>query len=370
MKTWAYVLIAVAVLAAGAVLMSLPVTWEQRSVEAVPDDAAQTVAETAKEVEPMTEIDWEAFDRRWSGAPDAVRALAREIAEGGTPDAEQLQALGPDALSRGYPAPALDFTRNGTAVPYQATLLIEAATAYNLAATQALLAAGADPKANHNEVAFVAATLRTRGAPDFMLFPDHDETLPFLRAYLEAGADPNALRHGFLGETPLTRADLERNLGATLLMLEFGANPWQQLPFPDLHQNDGYMAKSILEDRATSGFNRASLEVLFRWARSGHLRPGPEAQVAAVYDIFAEKVDRLDGATGPDARHSAWRLHQILQWVGTAMDLQDAYAALQAKLPAFDYETDGGWYLAEDEVHSKYDAPLSTPDAGSEIWGP
>ena len=36
----------------------------------------------------------------------------------------------------------------------------------------------------------------------------------------------------------------------------------------------------------------------------------------------------------------------------------------------FDYQEDGGWYLAEDEVHSRYDEPLQLPDKGMEIWGP
>ena len=42
---------------------------------------------------------------------------------------------------------------------------------------------------------------------------------------------------------------------------------------------------------------------------------------------------------------------------------------IRARLSDFSYQADGGWYLAEDELHSRYDAPLSMLDRGDQVWG-
>lgn len=317
-----------------------------------------------KVAKPMDEEDWKAFDIRWAHAPENIRGLARLIAGGGVPEAVALEEIGAAALSRGYPAPELDFERNGQAVTYLSTLLQEAVLSYNLEATRTLLAAGADPDVYNSEVLFLAVEQRTRGAPNIMLFPDFDEMLPFLRLYLEAGADVNARRYG-LPKTPLDHAHIMSNLGAILLLLEFGADPWLRPVYLD-----GYRPYSIMKSLAFSSLNGATAEIMFRIARAKHLPQGSDTAEREVLKELEDVVEMIEGGTGPQARHDAWRMDQLLYVMGYALERREEFDALRKRLPAFDYQADGGWYLAEDEVHSRYDAPLSTPDGGSEIWGP
>ncbi len=367
MKKWVMIALAVqAVLIAGlaGVMYFVPVQlrWESGPSRSAPAPAKKDTVRPA----PVRVVDWQEFDQRWADAPEDIRALARQIAEGEVPDLTPFSA---GQLGRGYRAPTLDFSRNGTPVAFEATLLIEAAKARNLPATRALLDAGADPGAWFAEVLFIMTRQRTRDAPAFLLFPDFDETLPYLRAYLEAGADPNVLRHGFLAETPFTRADLEHNLGAMVMMLDHGADPWLRLPFPDTHQSGGYLGYSVMLEHA-GGSSSASIETFFRMARSGALPKGTQEDVQEVLDRLAEVIESIGKGPEPEIRHLAWRLDQLYVHLGIAWGLEDEFEALRDRLPDFDYQADGGWYLAEDELHSRHDAPLSVPDKGSETWGP
>jgi hypothetical protein len=314
----------------------------------------------------MLPEDKASFDARWQSAPEPVRAVARVIADGGVPDAAVLAALGAESLSRGYPAPSLDFTRDGQPVPYLATLLQEAVMAFNLPAAQILMAEGADPRINHSEALFMAIERRTPGAPNFMLFPDHDASLPLVRALLQAGADPNARQHGFRAMTPLILARGVSNLGALIVLAENGADPWLRLPYPE----GGVSRDSFLEEMSSSAGSGPAAEMLFRILREVRLPPGPQDQQAVVLANMASVVDIFATGTGPDSRHTAWRLDQLLTHLERVLDRTEDIERIRAALTPFNYETDGGWYLAEDEIHSRYDAPLSLPDKGDHIWGP
>lgn len=339
-----------------------PALRQSTNVEAIEQSAPEGPAETE---EIMTEDDWKSFELRWANAPEEIVAIARMIAEGDVPEGRELEALGAEALSRGYPAPQLDFTRDDKPVAYLSTLLQEASLAYNSPAAQALIDAGANPDANHGEALYIAVGLKTPGAPRFMIFPDFDESLPLLRVYLEAGADPDPRRHGFIATTPFEMAYGERNLGAMLVLLEFGADPWLDLPGPSGHKIGSY-----IEQMAASSGGTVSAETLFRIGRSGHLPYGPDEAVQGMFAELSSVAEKFASGTGPESRHTAWRLDQALQVLGEALDRKDEADTIRARLTTFDYEADGGWYLAEDEIHSRYDAPLSAPDKGSETWGP
>lgn len=375
MKRWTIIaLIGMAVLIASfvAVLYFVPITMELKQSSSVqpPTTIARSSEDVAKDFEPMTEEDWAAFEQRWATAPEEIRELARLITRGDTPNEGTLADLSAEAMSRGYHVPELDFTRNGTPVPYLSTLLQEAAFSYNLEATRALLEVGVDPNVNHGEVLFIVIEQRTRGAPNFAVFPDFDEMLPFLQAYLESGADSNVKRYGFLSRTPFDFADGQHNLGAMLLLLEFGADPWAKLPFPDTHQSDGYLNDSVMEALSFGAGAGPTSETLFRLARSGNLPQGPEKIESNVFRNLSEVGATFASGTGPAVRHTAWRLDQLLKILGAALNREEEAGEIRQKLAKFDYQADGGWYLAEGEIHSRYDAPLSLPDKGSEIWGP
>lgn len=314
----------------------------------------------------MQPEDQETFEARWENAPEDIRALALAIAQGDVPDAGVLVELGPDALSRGYPAPSLDFTRDGRAVPYLATLLQEAVMAQNIDAVQTLISRGAQPSENHSETLFLAIERRTPGAPFFMLFPDYTASLPILRALLEAGANPNAQQHGFRAMTPLIRARGVSNIGALLLLLEYGADPWLRVPYPE---GTG-TRDSFMEAISSSAGSGVAAEMLFRVLRATRLPPGPEDQQQTVLANINSVVSTFASGTGPDARHTAWRLDQVLGHLGRALERSEETDRIRAGLTAFDYAQDGGWYLSEEDIHSRYDAPLSLPDKGDHVWGP
>ncbi|MGL4322181.1 MAG: hypothetical protein ACRCS3_15090 [Paracoccaceae bacterium] len=332
---------------------------------ATPSVAQHTGHLPTQESAVMQPKDSEAFDARWTAAPAEIRAQARIIADGGTPDHAVLMALGTAAISQGYPAPSLDFSRDDRSVPYLATLLQEAALAYNPAAAKALIAQGADATVNHSEALFLAIERPTPGAPAFMLFPDHEASLPVMRALLEAGSDANAARHGFRHETPLSLAEGLRNLGALVLLVDLGADPWRKPTFAD-----GTPTDSLMESLGFGMANIATAELLFRLLRDANLPPGQPDEMDQFFKLIEQAVDDFAVGTGPETRHTAWRFDQVLLLAGSRLGRPDQASQLRKNLAAFSYADDGGWYLAQDENHSRYDAPLSTPDRGDQVWGP
>ncbi|MFC3569143.1 ankyrin repeat domain-containing protein [Paracoccus simplex] len=334
-------------------------TPQQSQVEASPP------ADTERTRPVMQSKDRETFDQRWAQAPEEIRAIATEISNGAVPDDQALAALGTEALSRGYHAPALDFTRDGQPVQYLATLLQEAVMAYNLEAAQALLAQGVDPNVNHAEALFMAIERRTPSERDFMLFPDFDASLPIVQAMLDAGADPDTQQYGFRHVTPLSLAEGHRNLGAMIALINAGADPWLRPNFPGGGNTD-----SLLESLAFGAGNHATAETLFRVLRGVKLPSGSPDQIDQFLHQLDSVVETFAMGSGPDSRHTAWRLDQVLILAGKALDRTTETDRIRARLSEFSYQADGGWYLAEDEIHSRYNAPLSVPDRGNQIWGP
>lgn len=309
------------------------------------------------------EPDWPAFETRWADAPETIRELARVIAKGEVP--QGLDHFEPAVLSRGYHAPALDFTRDDQPVQYLATLLQEAVMAYNLEAVQMLLAQGVDPNVNHTEALFMAIERRTLTAPAFMLFPDFDASLPIVQALLDAGANPNVQQYGFRYVTPLSLTNTVTNLGAMIALINAGADPWMQPDFLN-----GMPSESLMETLVFSAGEPASAEILFRVLRATTLPPGPPEQVDHVFAQLEQRIKTFAMGSGPDSRHTAWRLDQVLTLAGRVFERQAEADRIRARLSEFSYQADGGWYLTEDEIHSRYDAPLSVPDRGDHVWGP
>ena len=339
--------------------------WESSPAPQQPKAEAPPHAHTERTASVMQPKDRKTFDQRWAQAPEEIRAIATKIANGAVPDNQELSALGTEALSRGYHAPALDFTRDGQPVEYLATLLQEAVMAYNLEAVQALLAQGADPNVNHTEALFMAIERRTPSAPDFMLFPDFDASLPIVQALLDAGANPNVQQYGFRSETPLYLADGYSNLGAMIALINAGADPWMKPVFVN-----GMPVDSFMEALASGTGNSAAAETAFRVLRATKLPPGPTEQVDRIFSQLGRRADKFATGSGPYARHKAWRLDQVLTLAGKALGRPEEADRIRARLSDFSYQADGGWYLAEDEIHSRYDAPLATPDRGDQVWGP
>ncbi|KGJ05423.1 hypothetical protein SAMN04487972_106145 [Paracoccus halophilus] len=337
------------------------VPTEQNESSAAPPTV---VAKGMSAEQAVYEPDWPAFETRWSEAPEAIRQLARVIAKGEIP--EGLEQLTSEVLSRAYPAPDLDRERNGNRVPYLSTLLQEAVISNNLEGVRALLRSGADPAVNYSEAMFTAIESKTPTAPAFMLFPDFDASLPIVQALLDAGADPNMQRHGFLHVTPLNLADGLTNLGAMIALINAGADPWLRPPFAD----GTATTDSFMETQALAAGNHASAEVWFRVLGATKLPAGPKEQLDHVLARLDDVVEKFAIGTGPASRHTAWRLDQVLTLLGPAIDRMAETDRIRARLTKFDYQADGGWYLAADEIHSRYDAPLSVPDRGDQIWGP
>ncbi|WP_271179998.1 hypothetical protein, partial [Paracoccus kondratievae] len=200
---------------------------------------------------------------------------------------------------------------------------------------------------------------------DFMLFPDYDASLPIVQALLDAGANPNVQQYGFRYVTPLSLTNTFTNLGAMIALINAGADPWMK---PKL--SDGWESDSLMEALAFSSGGGASAEILFRVLRATDLPAGSSLQIDNVLKQLRLVADKFATGSGPDSRHTAWRLDQVLQLVGKSLDRTTDTDRIRAKLSDFSYQADGGWYLAEDEIHSRYDAPLSTPDRGDQIWGP
>ena len=340
--------------------------WESSPAPQQPKAEAPPHAHTERTAQVMQPNDRKTFDQRWAQAPEEIRAIATKIANGAVPDNQELSALGTEALSRGYHAPALDFTRDGQPVEYLATLLQEAVMAYNLEAVRALLAQGADPNVNHTEALFMAIERRTPSAPDFMLFPDFDASLPIVQALLDAGANPNVQQYGFLHVTPLYLADGYSNLGAMIALIDAGADPWFRPSF----SGGDVTTQSFMESLALGAGDPTTAEILFRVLRATKLPLGPSEQIDFVISLLEKRVKTFAMGSGPDSRHTAWRLDQVLQLVGKSLDRTAETDRIRARLSDFSYQADGGWYLAEDELHSRYDAPLSTPDRGDQVWGP
>lgn len=336
------------------------------TVETVEKTEAEMMAEAA--ARPLPEPDWAAFDIRWAEAPDALRELARTIAARDAIDMTVLEGMG--NLSAEVPVPELSREWDGQPVTHRATLLEEAVRAYNLEAVNALLEAGADPCGFHCNAVFMALGMRTHGAPPLAgAFGDYSQSLEMARSILKAGGDPNSREFGFRNSL-VENTSGDRNLGGMLVLLEFGANPWQRRAFPPNKSGSVYIADSVLTNLAFGSLSPLSTEVLFRLARSGHLPRGEREDEEALFDQLEQVVEKIADGSGPTARHQAWRMDQVLQVLGQALDLSDRAVSLRSRLPEFDYTADGGWYLAEDQLHSPWDSPLGVPDKGDEIWGP
>lgn len=334
---------------------------------------AQTTPDAAPsgaEEERMTEEELEAFAARWSTAQDDVRSVARAIAEGEVPDPDLLSRLDPAVLSAGLHVPALDWSLDGRTVEYRASLLLQSVVSVNVEAARLLIEAGANPNDDHGRVLFLALAQKSRGTPQFMIFPDFEATLPFVELFLAAGADPNQPRVGFRAESPLAFAIKHKNLGAIEMLVNSGADPWVALAEPD-----GYVPRTPVSTLAVGSREPTAAEMLFRMARQEGFAPKDRDDLFALQKDLGSVVENVAEGSGPTARAEAWRLDIILALLGERLAPFDPEApswaqALRETLPRPDLDEDAGWFLGPDERHSPNDGPISVPLHGSEIWGP
>ncbi|MEC7761488.1 MAG: hypothetical protein VX874_06200 [Pseudomonadota bacterium] len=360
-----------------ALILGLGLVWLATPSDRADRPFSTAVAQTSPDPAPsdakemrMTDEELAAFEARWSTASEDVRTVARSIAEGDMPDPDLVSRLDPAVLSVGLHVPALDWSLDGRTVQYRASLLLQSVVSVNVEAARLLIEAGANPNDDHGRTLFLALSQKSRGTPQFMVFPDFEDTLPFVEMFLAAGADPNQPRAGFRAESPLAFAIKHKNLGAIEMLVNAGADPWVALAEPD-----GYVPRTPVSTLAVGSREPTAAEMLFRMARQDGFAPKDEADLFALQKDIGAVVTHVAEGSGPTARAEAWRLDIILALLGERLAKYDPEApawaeALRETLPRPDLDEDAGWFLAPNERHSPHDGPISVPLHGTEIWGP
>ena len=293
------------------------------------------------------------IEARYSNAPEEIRAVARVIVTGGVPDAEQLRAIGPEALSQHY------LTTDNQRVSLLNDTMV-AAKPPNAAAAEALVAAGADVTYSDNLMVFNALRLRKPSRP--VPFFDFSPGIPFLRLYLENGGDPNAtFKRGNFGTTALERAN--NNLEGILLLLEHGADPW-------------FQATGMVTDRLMDSFfvwlgsgtaHSVTAETFFRIAHAGHFKGATAEQLEPIFAFFERVISEDIGSRDPRDLLTVWQMQTIVDAIveTSGVTLPPGLATLMQERVPDQY---GGWWMRPDQLHSgdEFVGPMITH--GTLIW--
>lgn len=326
----------------------------------------QTPVDAVKEL-PSIEITQERVDitmTRFEGADATILALAAQIVRGEIPDRIVLDGMSSEALNRQYGevAPATSGFLYGHA------LLREAVVSRNLPASQALIAAGADPFFNDNEMAYLAVQMKivTQRA---LWWPDFTPGIEFLNLWLQSGGNPNALNDYYAKTGNLLIAADPMNLEGILVLHAAGTDPWFEKPvvLGGILQEDTWASFYQLHANVTL----TSSELAFRVARSGFYKGGTEQQhsdLLAEYDVGIRNI--LLGGSGPERDRLAWGVQKALNAVLPAMNAAPT-SAIQSILNEDFPDVDAGFWLAEDEIHSPDDpshALRNDNQWGSEQW--
>lgn len=282
---------------------------------------------------------------RFDGADDTTKAIAAQIAQGAVPDPDLMSTLSVEALNREYGTVA-----TGDAAPgYGHSLLREAVVSRNLGAADALIAAGADPFFNDNEMAYLAVKMKTAANPE-VWWPDFSLGTGFLERWLAAGGDPNAANR-YYGRTGnlLVAAD-PMNLQGILVLLEAGTDPWHAEPviLGGVPQDDTWSPFFELHANVTL----ISSEMNFRIAQAGLYRGGTPDQHAALvaeYDVGIRNI--LVGGSGPARDRKAWGVQKALGQIVPMLRVEPT-TAMRGILAEDLSGADAGFWLGPGDIRS------------------
>jgi hypothetical protein len=294
-------------------------------------------------------------------APPPVLAVAEAIIAGQVPDPAVLATIAPEDLNRSWSAVLPD---SDPEIGH--TLLRQAVMSRNVPAVEDLLAAGADPFFNANEMAFRVIRMSDPAAPA-RWFPDYRTGNTLLALWIAAKGDVNATgRPSFATGTLL--ADTGDNLEAALMLLAAGADPWRRVLVDTTSGGTEIYSDSFAHLHANA--NLQSSEIAFRGALVGAYRNGPPDQVERLIFLYDRTAAQYVGSTGPENLHIIWgmqmALRPILEQTGAAPTPAIA-RLLDTPIPP----DVGGFWLARDEVRSPPDPDQLVRDdnqTGTERW--
>ncbi len=325
--------------------------------QATADNAAGADANAAQIAAELKET---TVSTNFPDAPETVTEVANAIIDGAVPTPEQLAALGDD-LDRSWSMPF-----PSDAPLFGHTLLRQAVLSRNFDAAQALVAAGANPRFNDDEIAFLAVTYHTDGWR--VWFPDYRPGMAFLNLWLSSGGDPKARNIYYSSVGDILSSTPSNNLEALLALLAAGADPWAQYKPHDAAPDDDFVYASFFESLANA--NLQSAEVAFRIAQEGHFAGGPEKVVDEIVASYERVAAQYEDASGPRDQANAWGLKMAMAPIFEQMGRTpgDAVAAVLAlDLP----EDAGGFFLAEGEIRSPDDEDQRVNNdnqVGNETW--
>ncbi|NCT11377.1 MAG: hypothetical protein GW767_01280 [Rhodobacterales bacterium] len=151
-------------------------------------------------------------DRLFAGAPREIIHIARAIERG--------QPIGPSDI-----APVAD--RLNDRFGHDITLLFHALGSANIAAVDALLAAGSDPRQTDLEAGSGRDFIYYLGSPGGTLL-SIEQINDMLRSDLAHGGDPNAMLLGETRKSLIASLAVIGNEAGVVILLAAGADPWRR----------------------------------------------------------------------------------------------------------------------------------------------
>lgn len=274
------------------------------------------------------------------GAPADVAAIATDIMQGKVPDAGALQALGREKLNASWSHPfPQDFPTAGH------SLLRQAVVSMNLNAAKALVAAGADPFYNGNELPFQAIKMST--GTQSVWYPDYALGTEFLSFWLTLGGGSNAECPLWLGG-PILYSVPSDNLEAVLFLIKAGADPWFNPTPPD---DPNYFYDNFYMNLANA--SRNSTELAFRIAEQDLYRRADPEKAAALIAAYEAVAEQYKTASGPEDLRDVWGLQMALKEILPQLEVSPTGAI--AEMMAVDVPPDiGGFFLAKGELRSPF----------------
>lgn len=290
-------------------------------------------------------------------APEIIRLLLSDLYLNTPPNADLLSQLGAEGINLLLKPRRDTFTHT--------TLLTEAVRQGNYAWTIALLEAGADPNGSGSLMAYVAATeIWDPRSKWTALFRDGGPSVPFFQAYLDYGGALNTTQDGGYGNAPLIRAPVG-NLAATVFLLEQGADPWFTANPPRRLNFDGTMMGRYIFGSQAADFNEIMYVLI---TRGLYEAPSEPIYRPLVHDFYLGTLEELSDATGPERRHELWTVQKVVNEL-IAIDAIEPSSRMRELLAANPIPDDeGGWVLAQGQLHQDYDDERVGATLGSNVW--
>lgn len=329
------------------------------------DQTAETVSSDAELAHATQEarnvLMAEELDAHFPEAPTPVRAIAATIIAGEIPSARDVEALDKDSLNGSWYRPhAALFPMHGH------TLLRQAVVSRNIEAARVLMAAGANPFYNDNEMPFQAVNIET--STQRVAFSDYQLGTAFLTLWLDHDGDPNATHRGAsLG--PLLTSTPINNLESILLLLERGADPWLKTPVYSTG-TDNIIFYTDPFHLSNANAAPISSEVAFRVAMAGHYANSPAEGIDELIRLYDRTAAQYVGASGPENLHLIWGMQMALHPIFNQIDRTPEGAIAQLldmQIP----DDIGGFFLAPNEIRSPDDEDQlinNLNQFGNEMW--